>query len=95
MLARRHNKRATVPSYCFSVHRYDGSCREIAGFIELGDDLEALDFGRSVITDLMRGEPAEFIGCIIRVANDERTVFDIPFAESEPSAPRMISGGRG
>jgi hypothetical protein len=68
-----------VPVYSFSIRSGDGSDRDTLGCIDLLNDYAALAFGTDVIRDMLRGNPDQYAGWMMDIAQDGRAVRSIAF----------------
>ncbi len=72
-----------MPAYHFTTLRQNGTPSENLGATELRNDSEAVEFGESVIRDLMNGDSEQYSGWVLSVTEDERIVRSIPFADPD------------
>jgi hypothetical protein len=70
-----------MPYYQF-VARNEDSQTENLGTIALLDDADARSFAKGVIRDLIHAHPAFCRNWTIDIAEDERAVSSVPFAET-------------
>jgi hypothetical protein len=63
-----------VQVFHYSIWDKDGCHREDTGSVALTDNDEALNFGRAVVRDLMRGNIATYAGWTVNVVQGKRTI---------------------
>jgi hypothetical protein len=68
-------------AYHFSI-RDRGTKSEDLGFDAFTNDAGAIAFGKRIIEDLLHDESKQYIGWIMDIVQDARTVVSIPFSAS-------------